>query len=175
MRKIIPTVVLAMSFVFLAGCVDREPTTSDKQEQKRDGLMDKANYQVPIPTVSNFVARKSVAEYMRRMDEPNKTFYIYVMADTGNIIGYYVASSQPVNICTFMSPTDRVDRYRGSGGGGNVKRAAPANDGLYYGSGGCNVDYFFDANSGALIQLRDLKMIITDQPLDIEAEAINIQ
>lgn len=174
MRKLISVVVLAMSFVFLAGCMDREPTTSQKQEHKRDSLMDKANYQVPIPTISNFVARKSVAEYMRRMDEPNKTFYIYVLADTGNIIGYYVASSQPVNICTFMSPTDKVERHTTSGGG-NVKRAAPANDGLYYGAGGCNVDYFFDANSGALIQLRDLKMVITDQPLDIEAEAITVK
>lgn len=173
MRKLITVVFMVFTFAMMAGCPVGEPTTSDRQEEKRDALMDKANYQVPTPTISNFVARKSVAEYMRRMDEPNKTFYVYIVADTGNIIGYYVAASQPVNICTFMSPTDKVDRHTGSGGG-NVKRAAPANDGLYYGAGACNVDYFFDANSGALVQIKGLNMFISDQPLDIKAEPIKV-
>lgn len=162
--------LMAILLVFgLTGCI--EASTSDKQEQKRTSLMDKANASVPIPDVNNFIARQSVREYMQRMDDPSKTFYIYVMGDNGNTIGYYVAKSQPMNICSFMSPTDKVEDRHGT----DVVRDAPALDGVYYGSGGCNVDYWFDAETDALIQLNGMNYVISDQPLNIDADPISVE
>ena len=170
MKNALIVTIIAMAFL-VAGCKG-EASTTEKQEQARSSLMDKANASVPIPRIDNFLARQSVAEYMRRMDNPSKTFYIYVLGDNGNTIGYYVAKSQPMNICSFMSPTDKVEeRY----GDPDVVRQAPALDGLYYGSSGCNVDYFFDAETDALIQLNGLNYMITDQPLQLDAKPLKVQ
>jgi hypothetical protein len=170
MKNALIVTLIALSFM-VTGCKG-EASTTEKQEQARSSLMDKANASVPIPRIDNFLARQSVAEYMRRMDNPSKTFYIYVLGDNGNTIGYYVAKSQPMNICSFMSPTDKVEeRY----GDPDVVRQAPALDGLYYGSSGCNVDYFFDAETDALIQLNGLNYMITDQPLKLDAKPLKVQ
>jgi hypothetical protein len=170
MKNALIVTLIALSFM-VTGC-NGEASTTEKQEQTRSSLMDKANASVPIPRIDNFLARQSVAEYMRRMDNPSKTFYIYVLGDNGNTIGYYVAKSQPMNICSFMSPTDKVEeRY----GDPDVVRQAPALDGLYYGSSGCNVDYFFDAETDALIQLNGLNYMITDQPLKLDAKPLKVQ
>ena len=170
MKNALIVTIIAMAFM-VTGCKG-EASTTEKQEQARSSLMDKANASVPIPRIDNFLARQSVAEYMRRMDNPSKTFYIYVLGDNGNVIGYYVAKSQPMNICSFMSPTDKVEeRY----GDPDVVRQAPALDGLYYGSSGCNVDYFFDAETDALIQLNGLNYMIVDQPLQLDAKPLKVQ
>lgn len=156
----------------VAGC-KAEQSTSAQQEQQREHISAKANNAVPVPDINNFVAREAVAEYMKRMDQPNKLFYIYVLADTGNIIGYFVSKGPPVNICNNMTPPDKVED-RGSHDG-DVVRVAPSLNGLYNaGSGVCNQDYFFDANSGGLISLKDLKAFISDQPLNLDVEPITV-
>lgn len=170
MRKfIVMLMVVFLSTFGLSGC---KLSTSQQQEKERDALMTRANNEVPIPHVHNFLARKAVAEYMKRMDVPNKLFYIYVVANNGVIIGYYVAKTQVVNICTFLAPTDKVDNSHTDH---SILRKAPADDGLYYGAGACNVDYFFDANSNALIQLKGLNYFISDQPLNLETKAFHIK
>lgn len=171
MRRILLVVLTMVAAVALVACQPSASTT--KQQQKiQSGTMDRADAAVPIPHNNNFIAREMVAEYMKRMDQPNKTFYIYVMGDNGNVIGYYVSQGPTVNICTFMSPTDKVV---GNSSGGYAVRQAPALDGLYYGSGACGTDYFFDAVTGALVQLQGFKTFVVDQPLNLEAEPISIK
>lgn len=171
MKKTIQAIfVLALSVFVLAGC-NQGMTTSEKQEATRDALMTRANNNTPIPEIRNFLAREAVAEYMRRMDQANKLFYIYILADNGQFVGYHVARTQTVNICTFMAPTDKIEKTRGH----YWKRAAPANDGLYYGAGACNVDYFFDSATDALLQLKGLNYIISDMPLALDVKPLKVQ
>lgn len=175
MRRSITVLLFVLVSVFLVACngsLQTSQTTSEKQEAQRTSNMDKADAQVPVPQTSNFIARETVAEYMRRMDQPDKLFYIYLLADTGQVLGYHVSRGQPVNICTFMTPPDRVDELYNEP---DVVRSAPALDGLYYGSSACNIEYFFDAETDALVQLRDIKMIISDQPLSLNAEPITVK
>lgn len=156
----------------LAGC-DAKESTSQQQERQRAQISSKANHAVPVPDVNNFVTRQVVAEYMKRMDQPNKLFYIYVLADTGNAIGYFVSKGPPVNICNNMTPPDKIDE---SGIHSDVVRTAPSLNGLYNaGNGVCNKDYFFDANSNALLSLKDLKAFISDQPLNLNVEPITVE
>lgn len=173
--------VIGLAFV-LAGCDERTVTTSEQQEATRDSAMDRAHNAVPIPRTQNFLTRETVAEFMRRTDEPNKTFYIYLLNSMGNYIGFYVARGRPVNICTFLSPPDRVTReYVGNGASrsyGNFKRAAPGMDGVYYGSGACDSEYFFDASSDALIEIitrGGISMFVTDRPLELDVQQIQIR
>ena len=159
-----------LAFTAITGCEFKQ-STSEQQEAQRAHISAKANDAVPVPDVNNFVAREVVAEYMRRMDVPNKLFYIYVVADTGNIIGYYVSKGTPVNICNNMTPPDKVeDRHQN-----DVVRQAPSLNGLYNAGGGvCNTDYFFDASSGALVKIKGLNMFVSDQPLNLDVEPITV-
>ncbi|WP_019558521.1 hypothetical protein [Thioalkalivibrio sp. ALE12] len=172
MRTVIATIALAATALTLSGC--NEASTSQQQETARDNIMDRAHQSVRIPEVSNFLTREYVAEYMRRMDEPNKTFYVYVVADTGQMLGYYVARSAPVNICTFLTPPDRVERTTSSSVGRVLRKASGA-DGVYYGDSACNTEYFFDAETDALVQIQGLNLFVSDQPLEMDAKPIRVQ
>lgn len=166
--KIFAVMLFGLVFM-LAGC--NVESTSQQQESSRDSNMDRAHTRVPVPQPRNFVTREMVAEYMKRMDVPNKLFYIYILADNGNMIGYYVSRGHPVNICTFMTPPDRVER----GPNNRFTRQAPAIDGLYYGSGACNTEYFLDAETDVLIMVRGLNAFISEQPLDIDVPVFRVK
>lgn len=167
-------ITLALVMAFLTAC-DINETTSQRQEVTRDTAMDRAHSAVPIPQTSNFMTRETVAEFMRRIDQPSRLFYIYVMANTGNYIGYYVSQGRPVNICTFLSPPDRVERYSGPA---YVKRTAPGMDGVYYGGNACDSEYFFDAETNAMVEIvtrGGLSMFVTDQPLELDVQRIHVR
>lgn len=163
-RKLI-TAALLSSAMFLAACQEEKNSTTERQEQQRDQVAELADRSVPAHRATNFVVRETINEYMRRMDEPNKTFYLYVMSDMGTAIGYYVARTPPVNICTFMTPPERVETYVGPNNRGWVVRQAPALDGVFYGAGACSTEYFLDAETDALIMIQGLNLFVSDQPI----------
>tara|TARA_B100000929_G_scaffold290599_1_gene284871 strand:+ start:32489 stop:33004 length:516 start_codon:yes stop_codon:yes gene_type:complete len=163
--------IIILSLFAVTACKGGQ-STSQKQEQTRTEVLNRADAAVPTPVISNFIARKTVAEYMRRMDQPNKLFYIYIVADTGNIIGYYVSRGKPVSSCLNMTPPDRGDYYRN---GGVINRVAPSLNGLYNAGGGaCNSTYFFDAETDALVEISGLNLFTADQPLNLDAEPITV-
>jgi len=164
--------------IFLAAMMvmacDPPSSTSHEQEASRDSAMDQAHASVPIPTTQNFMTRETVAEFMRRIDEPNKVFYVYVMANNGNYVGYYVSRGRPVNICTFLTPPDRVERHSGPR---YVTRSAPGMDGVYYGGNACDSEYFFDAATDSLIEIvtrGGLSMFVSEQPLELDVQRIRV-
>jgi len=173
-RSLFMAVILAaLVSLVLAGC-DPQTSTSQAQENSRDGAMDRAHNAVSIPQTQNFLTRQTVAEFMRRIDEPDKVFYIYVMANTGNYIGYYVSQGRPVNICTFLSPPDRVDHSHSQG---RVVRAAPGMDGVYYGGSACDSEYFFDAETDAMVEIvtrGGISMFVSEQPLELDVQQIRV-
>lgn len=167
---IVPLLLLGIAALALTAC--NEQSTTQQQEATRDRIQDRAHQAVRVPEISNFLVRETVAEYMRRMDEPNKLFYVYVLADTGQILGYYIARGAPVNICTFLTPPDRFHRESGPA---YAMRKAPAADGVFYGDSACNTEYFFDAETDSLIQIQGLKLFISEQPLELDAEPIRVK
>lgn len=175
-RILVGSTGITASAFLLAACQE-ETTTTERQETQRDMVAEAADRSVPAYQASNFVVRNTVNEYMRRMDEPNKIFYLYVMSDMGTPIGYYVARTPATNICTFLTPPERVERHRPSGGNSTyVVRQAPALDGVFYGSGACNTEYFFDAETDAMIQIQGLNLFISDQPIqNIDAPRFEMQ
>jgi len=163
--------VFVLTAAMLAGCKDSGTTAEGEREQER--TMERAREAVPTPMPTNFQTRETVAKWMRRMDQPNKEFYIYILSDVGTYIGYYIAERRPVNICTFLTPPKREYGVRGSGP--NPLGPAPALDGVYYGSNGCTAWYFFDAATDAYIELGGVKYYMSDQPLALDVEQIKVK
>lgn len=153
-------------------------SNEEKGIQKQAELMDQATNQAPVPEINNFLTRKKVAKWMRRMDEPNKEFYNYIFASNGQLLRHFVTNGRPISVGTFMTPTKK--EYHVNGQGANPLGPAPALDGTYYGSGGSAgaARFAFDAATDAYFEVVDLGaflMIVCDQPLDIESEKLTIK
>lgn len=163
----------------LNGCQDEQTAADVARERNiaaQNDVISRATAAVPVPHVDNFLARQNLAEYLRRMDDPNKVWYIYELAFTGSPIGYYVSSSYPQSICTFMTPPQQVlQPSSNSYGNTAVVVTAPALDGIYYGAAGCDLVFFFDLNSGAMVFTSINRVRASDQPLDIEVPQITMR
>lgn len=166
--------ILMACFLSVGMVACNKDSTQEAGEKEQENVMERARQAVPTPQIDNFLTRKMVAKWMKRMDRPNKTFYIYVVADSGAMIGYYVAQYQPVSTATFLTPTKREVSVYGSGA--NPLGPAPALDGTYYGNGAAASQYFwFDAETDAFISLQGLNYILSDQPLSVEAPRIKVE
>lgn len=152
-----------------------DTNVDDKQRESsvkaRAQTFAKAEAKIPLPTTSNFPLRQTLVEMTKREDLANHPWYIYVLGDAGNQIGYYVGKTAPVNACNFLSSTQKVkEDYDG----GNLILQAPSIDGIYYGNAQCNVWVFLDYASGALIKIGDVKFFTSDKPLNVNSEAIKV-
>jgi hypothetical protein len=169
-KKIVLILSVFVMVFILIGC-DTSAVQRDQSVKTRTEMFERAQSQVPEPIPDNFLARKMLAKYVERQDVPDHPFYIYVLAETGNIIGYYVSQAAPVNINAFLSSTEDV---RTSG----AIATAPSLDGIFYGGAGSSQGgdgwFFFDAASDALIILYGVKMFVADQPLKIYAKPITV-
>lgn len=168
--------VLALALVVVACSGDGVSGTETRQTniEARNEAFARAEALVPQPTPSNFLAREALAKFSIRQDEPDHIFYIYLLADTGNIIGYYVAQQRPVSSCAFLSSTEDVQSENGIA----VQVTAPSLDGVFYGGGGssaaCTGVFFFDAATDALIEINGVDYFATDQPLRVDAQPIEV-
>ena len=167
MKKVIFVLALMVSTLFLAGCI--EETTRQSGAREQENIMSQAIRSSPTYVPSNFLTRKAVNQWMERMDVPEKTFYIYLMGNNGNHIGYYVGQTRPICSSTLLTPPDRTNR-----GQGQAVLSAPSLDGVYSG-GGCDSYFFFDAETDAYIEIQGLNFFVSDMPLNLDVQAITVQ
>lgn len=171
----IAVLLVAMAGV-LAGCTEE---TGGQQRSKavreRSQAFNRATRAAPTPIPSNFPLRKALVEFTERQDLPNHPWYVYIIAQTGNPIGYYVAKTVPINACNFLSSTQDVR----DDAEGNLILTAPSLDGMFYGgagaSSGCDAWFFFDVATDALIQIRGVQWFSSDQPLRLDVKPIRVE
>lgn len=150
------------------------PNPSDNRKiavESRNAAFNRASHVYPDPKTFNFPMRKELVEFTKREDKLNHPWYIYVLGDNGNTIGYYVAKFAPENSCNFLSSTE--DIY--SNDQGVVKMQSPSYDGVYYGESACDEWFFFDYSTNALIKIRGMHFYVADAPLKISAQPIRVR
>lgn len=140
----------------------------------RASTFDRAEKAAPMPQSVNFPLRKALVEMTKRQDMIDHPWYVYILGDNGNQIGYYVAKTTPINACDFLGSTEDV--YNSDNG--NLVLTAPSLDGVFYGGGGassgCDAWFFFDVSSDALITIRGVKFYVADAPLRLDAAPIKV-
>lgn len=168
-------VVGSLAVLFLAGCdqMNASDDSRNRGAEEQENIMQRAIDAEPTYQPNNFLTREYVNEYMRRMDDPNKVFYIYLLGDNGNMIGYYVGT-RPVSVCTLLTPPDKLHHVSGSHGRAMAVTRSPQLDGVYS-TGGCDSYFFFDNSTDALLEINGTKFVVVDKPLNVEAEAITVQ
>ena len=161
-------VLLVVSLALAGASCGVDNDVERERASQRDDMAQRASNNVDLPEINNFINLKAVAEYMERLDDPNKLFYIYITTLDGTIIGYYVTRTHPISICSLMTPPEKEYPVRGSGP--NPLGPAPRYDGLYTGGGdGCDHYFAFTADSNALVEFSQ-DFLISDVPLTIEVD-----
>lgn len=177
MRRYIPLIVGLLALGFLvAGCGTNAATQQVNNDvTQRFATFKKAENQVPIPNVTNFPRRKTLADALVRQTMLNHPWYVYVLGQNGNIVNYFVAKSVPVNDCDYLSSTDNITNGTGSNtGDNNVVVRSPSLEGIYQSSSGCNTLTFFDLSTDAEIMVSSLQTFVTDRPLKVDAQPIKL-
>ena len=62
---------------------------------------------VPIPEVSYFTERQTIARWYERWDRPSVVTYVYLIS-YGNILGYYVCNGKPASIQSYLVPETTI-------------------------------------------------------------------
>lgn len=165
-------IFLTVTAVALAGGLDTSPSNNRKDAvQSRNDAFNRAKAQYPDPKTVNFPARKALVQFTERTDLLNHPWYVYILGDNGNTIGYYVAKNAPENACNFLSSTQ--DIYHGDKS--DTVMQSPSYDGVYYGESTCDEWFFFDAATNALIEVRGMRFYTADQPLSLNAKPIQVK
>lgn len=168
--------VLAVTGALLMACGEYGDPDAGRRAavRQREATLVQAEALFPAPVLANFPLRQALVKFTEREDLLNHPFYVYILGDQGNVIGYYVAQTTPVNSCTFLSSTERI-----YGGASPVVLTAPSLDGIFYGGGGsaagCDEWFFFDVATDALIKIRGVRFFAADQPLLLEAAPIAVE
>lgn len=168
MRKLIAC-LFAATFVLVA-CTE-EPDDRKLDAQTQTETINRLQAALPAPRVNYAPTRRSVIDWIERWDAPDKVAFVYLMADNGQMLGYYVARGLPVSYCVGLTPPDRIIRQHEM----DLVVAAPALDGVYYSGGDCNHFYLFDAGTDAYIEFGGgVRFFVSDQPLPVEAEPLGL-
>lgn len=165
MRNLTLFVVLLVAFFTLTAQSCGSNNAHEKGVKKQEQIINKAVKNIKVPDLNNFRARKALVDYMERMDDPSKNWYIYVLSDMGNPIGYYVGRTRPISVGTYLTPPKK--EYHVHGQGANPLGPSPSLDGTYYGSGGgAGQQYFFiTRTTDALVEIKGLNYFCTDRPI----------
>jgi hypothetical protein len=142
--------------------------TYNYDRDRQTTIMEMGQEAVPIPEIENFLARQAIAEYMERMDTPNKLWYIYVYADSGAFLGYFISRTYPISISVAMS---NPVRYFENG----ATLPAPGIDAVYYNGVDPVLYYFFDASTNAMCLLRGELWLAFDAPLALDVPQLKIE
>jgi hypothetical protein len=85
----------------LFGCDERSAKSEEFRQQRR--VIETAQANIPIPQVSYYQERRTIAKWAQRWDKPNIPCYVYLVS-YGTIIGYYVTDGKPACTRNYILP-----------------------------------------------------------------------
>ncbi len=104
--------ILAAMLLPLFGCDERSAKSKEIQQQRR--VIETAQAHIPIPQVSYYQERRTIAKWAQRWDKPNIPCYVYLVS-YGKIIGYYVTDGKPACTRNYILP-EYKHNYHSNGG-----------------------------------------------------------
>lgn len=169
--QLITRIFIALCMALSLTACKVEGSSRDQNMKAQQTLMARATAAVPVPQINNFLAREAVAKQVRRLDEKGKLFYVYILGQNGQQVGYYVSNTRPVSTCALLTPAQEVMYYSS---GATAVVGTPSLGGVYGFGGGCNSHFFFDAATDAYVEISGLPFFVADQPLAVDAAPIKV-
>lgn len=119
-------VCLGLMIISLTGCAIK-PSAQYQAIQAQRQTATTAINTIPIPSVSYFQERRTIARWTERWDRPSVPTFVYLF-NYGVCIGYYVADGKPASTRSYLMPEETVG---GGSGSGYYTTSAPDIDGTY--------------------------------------------
>jgi hypothetical protein len=105
MNKFFSVIVLFFScFLIAASDPDCESSRSTAERAQEKSARIALNA-VPIPEISYFQEKRTVAKWAERWDKPNVPAYVYLVC-YGKILGYYVTDGKPASTRSYLMPEE---------------------------------------------------------------------
>lgn len=102
MKKIFGILILVSLFM---ACEEYESSTT-KNSRSNEAIAQAALQEVAVPTPEYFLERKTVAEWFKNWDQPNKITYLYIFNYSG-CIGYFVIDGKPISNMSYLTPEEQ--------------------------------------------------------------------
>ncbi len=114
MKKIL-FVMLTTLVLFMALTSEScESSARDQATTAQAEAATRAIDSIPIPVVSYFQERRTIAKWAQAWDKPNIPTYVYLFA-FDKCIGYYVADGKPASTRSYIMPEQKIEtQYSGS-------------------------------------------------------------
>jgi len=102
MKKLI--FALAMVFALFSSCgVSEAYKASAKEAASMRDTRVSAMAATPIPAITHFQERKTIAKWAERWDKPSLPCYVYIVS-FGAVLGYYVSDGKPSSTRSYLFP-----------------------------------------------------------------------
>lgn len=141
-------------------------TGQSSESQAQQSNYDKLVAKDPAHTMNYSPTRKTINFWIDTWNKPGQLAYVYLMNESGDLIGYYVLQGPPVSMCTSLTPNYKI--VQDAHDNGQMSVPAPGIDGVYYSGGECNTYYGQDAQTGAYVEFTlgmSMNMLLYNQPL----------
>lgn len=168
MKRVFIVLMFAIGAACFASGVDDTTDTQTKaiaQETKANAMS-----QIPIPQLSYFTERKTIAAWYIRWDKPSVITYVYLVS-YGNVLGYYVCNGKPASTGSVLNP-EYVQEYYSNGG--VVEKQQQDLDGTY-GSNNPGIRFFTAEGTAVEWAGSGASYIYSDAPLPLNVPKLNIK
>lgn len=175
MKRIVSIVLIIVTAAMLFAGGIEESDQRRNQRETSEALTDSESQAlrvVPIPNVSYFNERKTIAEWTKRWDKPSVVTYVYLIS-YGNILGYYVCNGKPASIQSYLVPeSTAVDATPRSANYNIVMAETMDIDGTY---GTLNYGIRFFTAEGTAVEWGGMgaTYLYSDAPLPINVPKLN--
>jgi hypothetical protein len=132
---------------------------SDSGQHRESGTQ-QSNYnrlvgQQPAHTMDYSPTRDTINFWIDTWGKkPGKPSYVYLQAQDGKLLGYYVLKGLPVSYCASITPTYTFTHRDLGDAHGDVQVPAPSIDAVYYSGGGglCSTYYGRDLTTNSYLE-----------------------
>jgi hypothetical protein len=171
MKKVVIFLVVVAGLLVGIGRIGaeggQESGTKQNMAAARESADRSAN-SIPVPNISYFQERRTIAKWAQRWDQPNLPCYVYLVS-YGTIIGYYVTDGKPSSTSSYLTPEYRESYHSSST---TITEQLPDVDGTY-GSNNQGIRFFTAEGTAVEWGGSGASYIYSDAPLPLSAPRLN--
>ncbi len=173
MKNMLKTLMIITVSVFMTATLmscDEIPVSGNQKAQAiQKKVTATAVNTVPIPQVTQFAERQTVARWAKTWDSTTKPCYVYLYVPGVGCIGYYISSGKPASARNYLVPEYTESREGSAGAVVNTQQADL--DGTY-GDNNPGIRFFTASGSAVEFGGSSFSYVYSDTKLNINVPCL---
>lgn len=158
--------IVVVAICLMAADCTSTPNSQQQQQQQNSSANDRLHKQNPYPILTNSQELHNQTEWYKRLSDPNKIAYIYILNNDGSAAAIYQIRAKCSSTNSMYSTPSEIHNYS-SADGGNVVVPAPQPDGSYGQNEQAVFCFLNDAGQHMIEFSESFHYIWSEIPLDI--------